>query len=96
MILYVAKDCEDSLVAFVCFKLSGVKGKIEIVAADSKHIPYLKSTKQVPSLHLESGDFLFTLEAILLYLVGQSSKKSLDYLTSPKICLHSLNKEIKI
>ena len=94
MILYVAKDCEDSLVAFVSFKLSGSKGEIEIVPADSKHIPFLKSTKQVPSLQLESGDFLFTIESVLLYLVGESCKAALEYLASPKICLEKLNKEI--
>ena len=94
MILYVAKDCEDSLVALVSFKLSGVKGKKEIIAADSKHIPYLKSTKQVPSLQLESGDFLFTLESILLYLIGESGKQSLEFLVSSEISLQSLNKEI--
>ena len=94
MILYVAKDCEDSLVALVSFKLSGVKGKKEIIAADSKHIPYLKSTKQVPSLQLESGDFLFTLESILLYLIGESGKQPLEFLVSSEISLQSLNKEI--
>jgi len=94
MILYVAKDCKDSLVAFVSFKLSGVKGKIEVVTAESKHIPYLKYTKQVPSLQLESGDFLFTLESVLLYLVGESCQLSLEYLVSPNICLDSLNKDI--
>ena len=98
MKLYVAKDCEDSLVALVAFKLSGVKGDINIVASDSKHIPFLKSSKQVPSLQLESGDFIFTLESIFV-LLSEHCKDKEDlkyYLTQDysSFSLTTLNKKI--
>lgn len=97
MNLYVTKDCEDSLAALVAFQISGIKGEVKIVNSDSKHIPFLKSTKQVPSLQLDSGDFLFTLESIFVFLSKYCNNKDLKFYLSKiysSIPLNTLNKEI--
>lgn len=93
MKLYVAKDCEDSLITLVALKQSAIKATTEIVPQDSKHIPYLKATRQVPSLLLDSGDYIFSLHSILLYLLPVSGQ-DIKYLARSDIDLAALNKDI--
>ena len=78
MKLYVAKGCQESLIALVGFRASSHKGIFEVLSSDSKPTTFLKSTKQIPCLQTDSGNFLFTLESILFYLVSPTSKQHID------------------